>query len=131
MVELRNMLASLPGKKAAVTVVLVQPKGLRLDVNDSEIARIARQIDGVRVIEDPNGVEAQRFGAKTSGQTFVFSPAGDRLFSGGVTVFRGHYGPSEGLEAVSSILTTGSAGIPTTPVFGCSLLGDVSNKESQ
>jgi hypothetical protein len=77
----------------------------------------------VRALEDPDGEEARRFGASTSGQTLLYSGKGRLLFNGGITASRGHIGPNDGWDAVVSLLQTGTAKHQTTPVFGCSMLG--------
>jgi hypothetical protein len=77
----------------------------------------------VQVIEDPVGHFAQEFHALTSGQTALYDPAGNCLFSGGITDGRGHEGPSRGAQEIASLIAGHKSNISETPVFGCSLLG--------
>jgi hypothetical protein len=70
---------------------------------------------------DDEGSEIQTFGAKTSGQVFLFDPDGKLVFKGGITPARGHAGDSEGKKAILTFMTTGKTRIFETPVFGCSL----------
>jgi hypothetical protein len=82
----------------------------------------------VHVVVDRGGVEARRFHATTSGQTFLYSARGSLLFNGGITASRGHAGPNDGHDALVALLgggvMRGASWHRTTPVFGCSLLGE-------
>ncbi len=84
----------------------------------------ASMIPGVRAMEDPDGREARRFHAATSGQTLLYDAAGHLRFSGGITAARGHSGDNDGRDTIISLVLTGWAALKTTPVFGCSLLGE-------
>ncbi len=120
---LADLMARKNKYSARLIVDIVEPRGLKVDLQKSSIAQSARRIKGAEIVVDPDGAEARRFGAETSGHTVVFSGKGQFLFSGGLTTFRGHYGPSAGLDAVSDILDTGQSTILSAPVYGCSLLG--------
>jgi len=84
----------------------------------------------VQVIEDSDGVEARRFDAKTSGQTFLFDPSGTLLFHGGITAARGVTGDSVGFDNLASVLArvkTSKAhdlNLKKSLVFGCNLLNE-------
>lgn len=122
-----DQLATLVRKKpsrARVYVLIVQAPGLSRDLTKSDTATAARRIEGAIVLPDPSGVEAKRFGAATSGQVVVFDPRGTQRFRGGITESRGHPSPNDGLDAVASILDSKPPEVHSTPVFGCSLLGD-------
>jgi hypothetical protein len=71
---------------------------------------------------DEDGFEAKRFGAKTSGQVVLYAPKGALLFSGGITVSRGHQGSNPGLESLITCLTQSNPDRTPWPVFGCLLL---------
>ena len=58
---------------------------------------------GVNVIRDIDGVEASLFQATTSGQTLLYNAAGELLFSGGITLARGHAGDNPGRGGSSRI----------------------------
>ena len=81
----------------------------------------AKSITGVHVLTDRDGVEAGRFGAKTSGQALLYSTAGRLVFSGGITPTRGHMGDSDGRLAILDILSGHVPHNTETPVFGCAL----------
>jgi hypothetical protein len=74
------------------------------------------------VIDDPDGAETRRFGAATSGETLLYSPAGKLLFRGGITASRGHSGDNYGRDAIVALVNKPSRRFSNTPVFGCSLL---------
>ncbi|MCM3873940.1 MAG: hypothetical protein ND895_24895 [Pyrinomonadaceae bacterium] len=91
----------------------------------------ASEIPGVSVTADDQGVEARRFGSETSGQIALYSAAGQLLFSGGITGSRGHSGDNDGRTAILSLLATGKSAKTQTAVFGCPLVKETSNKESE
>jgi hypothetical protein len=103
-------------------VLLVRHPGLPRRDGIEDLAAAAAAIPGVRVREDPDGVEARRFGAATSGQTLLYG--GDRAlrFSGGITAARGHEGGNAGVDAVVA-LARGEAAAAAHPVYGCPLFG--------
>ena len=117
--------------QAAAVVVFVRHASFSEGVEDTELWQNAARIPGVRVVSDPNGVEAKRFGAYGSGQTMLYSAAGDLQFTGGITASRGHSGDNRGQDALVALLslsataaTAATAGVATktaTPVYGCDL----------
>jgi hypothetical protein len=93
----------------------------------------ARALPGVRVAFDHRGLEAERFGAQTSGHTVLYAADGQLRYAGGLTNSRGHEGPSLGQTYLASALAgaggpaQGPAPDPTiatgtAPVFGCGLI---------
>lgn len=74
------------------------------------------------ICEDPNGDEAKRFGAMTSGHICLYDPAGRLIFSGGITPSRGHRGDNPGKQSILS--ATAGQSMLTTPVFGCPIYDD-------
>src|SRR5262249_27958199 len=87
----------------ALPVVLVRPEGAPGGSERSESWRQAAGMQGVRVHTDPDGVEARRFGAATSGHVLVFDSLGRCLFSGGITRGRGVEGQNDWGEAVVAL----------------------------
>jgi len=88
---------------------------------EGDIGRLAADVPGVHVEVDAGGVEAARFGAKTSGHVLLYDAGGRLLFSGGITGARGHAGDNLGRARVASLLATGTADRADSPVFGCAL----------
>ena len=110
-------------------VVFVKPKGFPEEWEKTDLWNSAAMIPGVKVRGDDEGVEARRFGSRTSGQIMLYSADGQLLFSGGITASRGHSGDNDGRNAIMSFLTNGPAEQRETSVFGCPLFGESSNDE--
>ena len=115
-----SVLMTNTGSRAAAHVLFFEPE------NDPGWARgslwdEASRIPGVSVNADPGGREASRFGAATSGDTFLFLASGALAFRGGITGSRGHAGDNAGRSAIEAIVAGRLATISTTPVFGCAV----------
>ena len=121
--ELDRLMAHLPGVLVA-HVVFVKPPGVPDDWEQTDLLRRAAAIPGVTLSSDDGGAEGLRFGAATSGQTAVYDGDGRLLFQGGITSSRGHEGDNAGRAAIVAVLSSGGAAPASTPVFGCSLLGN-------
>jgi hypothetical protein len=118
--ELAQIMARLQGRVTAY-VLFVKPKGAGHDWEDTDLRRSAEAIPGVKVLFDPDGVEARRFGAETSGHTLLFGADGRLLFSGGITATRGHAGDNVGESAIVALVNSQTPARTQTLVFGCSL----------
>ena len=73
------------------------------------------------VLVDTGGRLARRFGAATSGEILLYSPARRLLFQGGITPGRAHAGDSPGSQALLAAIDSGRP-TPSTfqnTVFGC------------
>jgi hypothetical protein len=117
--ELAQIMARVQGKVRAY-VLFYTPRDAGADWQDTETRRSAAQIPGVIVLSDIDGAEAERFGAETSGHTFLFDPKGRLLFNGGITASRGHSGDNIGESSIVSLIDNRADGRPQTFVFGCS-----------
>ncbi|HZP81161.1 MAG TPA: hypothetical protein VFB21_05965 [Chthonomonadaceae bacterium] len=118
--ELSRLMAH-SGERLQASVLFLRPSGFAPGWERTDLWRSAAAIPGVRALADPNGREARRFQAVTSGQTFLYDAQGRLLFSGGITTSRGHAGDNAGQAAILSLLATGRAPTRTAPVFGCRL----------
>src|SRR5713226_7170642 len=118
--ELDKLMAHCQGRVNAY-VVLMKPRGFAADWVETDLWRHALRIPGVSVLVDDDGIEAQHFQAATSGQVILYSPDGGLLFSGGITVSRGHSGDNAGESAIESLINAGSANSDHSLVFGCPL----------
>ena len=107
-----------------VHVVVVKPELTDAAFSDTLLVARALDIPGVQLIFDHGGVEAERFGAQTSGHTVLYSPDGRLLFAGGITGTRGHAGDNEGSELVVQAFhrkISASREAARAKVFGCAL----------
>jgi hypothetical protein len=103
-------------------IVFYKPNQVQQGWEHSDLWETAANIPGARVVSDPDGIEAKRFHAATSGQTLVYDSNGLLLFNGGVTGSRGHEGDNDGRATVVEILSEGKSTCRETPVFGCPIL---------
>jgi hypothetical protein len=117
--ELSSIMTQLEGRVRAY-VLFVYPAGAG-EWGETELWRSASAITGVEVVHDVDGVEAARFGAATSGQTYLYAPGGALLFAGGITGARAHAGDNVGHRRVVSLVTEGTADRAESAVFGCAL----------
>ena len=118
--ELSRLLTQV-GTAVDTTAVFIRPGGLQIGWEQSDIWKNAESLPGVRVVVDPGGEEARRFGAATSGCTLLYEPGGRLVFCGGITAARGHEGDNAGKTAILSWFENGRAEPSETPVFGCPL----------
>ena len=70
-------------------VLFIKPAGFADGWEHTDLWQTASGLPDVTVIRDDEGREAARFGAATSGQTFLYDARGTLLFSGGITAARG------------------------------------------
>ncbi len=108
--------------KVVTHVLFFTPDNAPDDWERTDLWRAAARIPGVAVRSDPDGREARRFGAATSGHTALYSCNGRLMFHGGITGSRGHAGSNVGRLAIESLLHGGVADCAESYVFGCSLL---------
>ena len=116
--ELERVVAATRGG-LEVTVLFVIPPGLDPAWAHVDLWQSASSIPGVRVVEDRGGLEARRFGARTSGQALLFDAGGALVFAGGITRGRGHEGDNAGRDAIVSLVLRHSSARVETPVYGC------------
>jgi hypothetical protein len=115
-------------------VVFLKPGAASLtgnaaDWEQTDLYEIANRIPDVTTIRDDEGLEAQRFGAATSGQTLLYDARGRLLFSGGTTGSRGHPGDNAGRASILALLNRDATPHhTTTPVFGCPLFGPADSR---
>lgn len=116
--ELARLIAQAQGRLTA-HVLVYRPTSEPEEWAHSELWDAAAEIPGVDVARDDDGKESARFGVAISGHSLLYDPSGRLVFSGGITAARGHEGDNAGRSAIVSLLTTGSARVSRTPVFGC------------
>jgi hypothetical protein len=118
--ELAALLELLHDQLAA-RVVFMQPGDTDGDWAETDTWRQANRLAGVTVSIDRDGREAQRFAARTSGQTLLYAPDGAQLFAGGITGSRGHVGDNAGRQRLTALVLKREVDRHTAPVFGCAL----------
>jgi hypothetical protein len=118
--ELSQLMTQLQGKVTAYVVFSI-PTEDAAEFEENDMYRTAAAIPGVTVVRDIGGVESERFGGKTSGQTYVFAAGGATLFSGGITGARGHAGDNAGTRRINDLVIRGISDRSVSPVFGCGL----------
>ncbi len=127
--ELSKLMTRCQGKLTA-SVLMIRPNGVPDGWEETDLWRSAAAIPGVTVTVDMGTDEAKRFGAATSGQTFLYSPTGELLFAGGITESRGHIGDNAGSASIIALLSTEASrhnNPAKTPVYGCPLFGDATS----
>jgi hypothetical protein len=120
--ELERLMARSGGRVDAF-VLFVGPPEREGGLAALDLRSTARAIPGVQVVESAD--EARRFGARTSGQTYLYDATGTLVFRGGLTPSRGHEGESVGGDAVRGFLVgavgAAEASASSSDVFGCAL----------
>jgi hypothetical protein len=119
--ELAKIMAHVQGKVSAY-VLFLKPQSAPPDWENTELRRTAARIPGVTVVSDVDGIEARKFGAETSGHTFLYDRNGSLLFNGGITGSRGHSGDNAGENAIVALVNDHHSVLARTFVFGCSLV---------
>jgi hypothetical protein len=104
-----------------VLVVLVRLPGADAGWEQSALADEVARVPRIELWPDPDGRESHRFGAETSGQTFLYDATGRLAFCGGLTAGRGMAGPNAGRNALLAGLTGDTPNLCTIAVFGCPL----------
>jgi hypothetical protein len=105
-------------------VVFIKPAGTASTWDDTDLWHTAERIPGVTVVRDDDGLETQRFGAETSGQTLLYDAAGRLIFSGGTTGARGHPGDNIGRASIIALLNREESQHAVSSVFGCPLFAE-------
>lgn len=117
--ELRAALAS--AGDVAAYVLFAVPAGASGEWVRNDRWASAASIPGVRVLPDPDGREAARFGARTSGHVVLYTAAGELAYRGGVTGARGHAGDNANRDRLVAQLRRAAAGRAAGDVYGCAL----------
>lgn len=125
--EFCQLVTNFPQLRPVIVLSYVEPT---TDWNRKVIWDRCNSIPGAKIVVDRDGNEINAFRASTSGETFIYNEAGQLLFSGGLTGFRGHEGDNQSLDIAESTANGDLCAPQETPVFGCSLVDDPSpNKE--
>jgi glyoxylase-like metal-dependent hydrolase (beta-lactamase superfamily II) len=120
LVELNQVMARVHELVTAY-VLFAKPDGVPAGWEDTDLWRRAHEIPGVTPLLDEGEREARSFHAETSGQTVLYDATGRLVFSGGITLARGHVGTNPGEHRVETILTGAEPDRNDAAVFGCPL----------
>jgi hypothetical protein len=118
--ELRSLVERHPDQ-IAVHILFWVPSQSGSEWNQTEAWHLASLIPMARLYSDEEGIEAELFGATTSGHTILFQSDGTRIFSGGLTVSRGASNDGSGQQVISRVIDGTKSCERSTPVFGCPL----------
>ncbi len=118
--QLERALARVDGG-AACTVLFIRPDGVEPGWERTDISEHASRIPGVVVAVDPEGREARRFNAQTSGHVLLYDRDGRLRFTGGITGLRGHEGANRGYDQLVACLDGQLVDVASQVVFGCPL----------
>lgn len=118
--ELENLVTYV-NPHTQIRVFFFKPKKRNLEWVKAELWNQAKGISGINLEIDEDGIQAQRYGALTSGQTLLYTNKGQLIFSGGITISRGHVGENPGAEAIKLYFRSPYQTLIQTPLFGCSI----------
>ncbi len=113
------------GSKISTHIIIYHPDEEAWD--NTRIIRQALEIPNVRIFNDSEGHLSDSFGAMTSGHTFLYAPDGRRIFSGGITMARGHEGDNLGRSSIVQYILDGKSICDSTNIYGCSILNDAAS----
>ncbi len=119
--ELAQLMAHSQGRVSA-HVVFFQPEGSAPDWARGALWDAAAAIPSARIHADAGGRQARLFRAQTSGHTVLYDAGGQRVFDGGITVARGHFGDNAGLRALTALVQGRAAELWPSKIFGCPIL---------
>jgi hypothetical protein len=122
--ELGELLAGC-AERVTARVLFYKPKDSAGDWARSDLWQSALSIPGVAIAEDEDGIEANRFGAETSGSVVLYDANGQLLFRGGITATRGERGANDGRRAILALLEKSPAP-EKARVFGCAIFDPIS-----
>lgn len=116
----KALLRAVPHNRPPRTDLVLVTQDHSATPQGSPLLELVANIPHASVVTDQGGVEARRFGAKTSGQVFLYKD-GQLVFEGGVTGARGHEGDNAAAETLARCLTSSSCSTQKFRVFGCAL----------
>lgn len=102
-----------------VQIIFWRPRHASESWTQTELWNIANRIPGVRLSIDQTGKEQHQFGARISGEVWLYLPSGGLAFHGGITGGRGHEGDNPGRTSIECLLRENVLPVAMTPAFGC------------
>lgn len=126
--ELERLLPFLKDQVQLV-IVFTQPKGKTGEWTKERLWKKAISLPEAQVLVDSDGKETDLFGAKTSGHTFLYDHFDRILFTGGLTLGRGHEGDSRGRRLLLAWAKGEINQVHLSRVYGCALKEGNFNRE--
>lgn len=119
--ELNRIMAKI-GNKVNYNIIFYRPPGFSIDEVKSDLWNMVTKLPFSKTIIDHEGKITQTFGAKTSGQVYLYAGGTkDLIFTGGITSSRGHEGDNLGSAAIVSYINESKRIEKKTNIYGCSL----------
>ena len=118
--ELEIVMAETQREVSAV-ILFNRPGSTAAEVESSDLWKMAARIPGVTPIYDEHAAGVQSFHGYVSGQTMLYDPNGLLVFSGGITLGRGHEGYNGGVDAILRRVRGDRSAPISARVFGCAL----------
>lgn len=106
--------------KVNAYLLFLTPKSVQ-GWDNSDNKQLAEKIIGVTILSDIDGLEAERFHSKTSGDVLAYDTGGRLIYSGGITGARGQIGDNQGAQSLILALDKQAGKFGTACVFGCAL----------
>ena len=106
-------------EKLSARVVFVRPPGVPTEWEKGSLWTQVGKCAHLTSTIDEDGVEAGRFGARTSGHAYLLSPEGRIVFEGGLTESRG--GCASKQSSIGMWIEHDRDAPSSTPVYGCPL----------
>jgi|GEM_PF-6008619 len=112
--NLAELAAEMPNR-LRVLAVITGPNS-----HDCPVLKALQSVPNVQVKFLSESEILTQYGARTSGQAYLYNQKGQLVFSGGLTSSRGEVNDAAGIDAIRNVLE-GKPAIKSTPVFGCAL----------
>jgi hypothetical protein len=114
--------ANLSSENIDINCVFTCPDTNYTEWTNTVLVNRAREIPDATIRFDRNGTIINQFHVTTSGHVLLYSKNGKLMYSGGVTLARGHEGNNKNREAFENAMSDSTTSSDECPVFGCKLL---------
>lgn len=118
--ELSRLLAQAP--ELTTQIVFMRTSKIEKLFKANSLLAQVQNLPRTKIIFDEKGIESKIFGAETSGLTHLYNAKSELIFSGGLTMARGHEGDSVGKQSILAYLN-GKESVKSSLVFGCDIFG--------
>jgi hypothetical protein len=118
--RLMQIISALPAASRPQTIFVARPAAEK-DWRAEWLTSMAASVPDSIIVRDAHTIEANRFGAATSGHVLLYEADGMLSFDGGITLGRGHEGDNAAADALRRALSTSDSATAETAVFGCAI----------